>query len=222
MSTSSSCVAKSTTARKMFSFAASLIPTMFSATRTTITAAPPMMSHGFVLQRLPEDRQVVRDEERRDGDRDDVVEHLRPGGPERDELVEGVAGEARRAAGLRVADRALGVGRRRRGEDQPADQEDERRQPERDRRGDAERVVDRRADVAVRGREERRRPEHALEPLLLPPTPGGTGELYCRSLKTTLRCGARAPHPASPTALAAAPAMSGAATSSRCHARPFG
>ena len=33
----------------MFSPAASLIPTMFSATRRTITIAPPMMSHGFVF-----------------------------------------------------------------------------------------------------------------------------------------------------------------------------
>ena len=147
----------------MFRLAASLIPTMFSATRTTITTAPPMMSHGFVLQRLPEDREVVRDEERRDGDRDDVVEHLRPRRPERDELVEGVPREARRAAGLGVADGALGVGRRRAREDEARDQEDERRQPEREDGGDAERVVDRGADVAVRGREERRRPEDALE-----------------------------------------------------------
>jgi len=45
--TSSSCVAKSTTARKMLSFAASLIPTMFSRTRRTITIAPPTMSQGL-------------------------------------------------------------------------------------------------------------------------------------------------------------------------------
>ena len=40
-------MAKSTTASPMFSRAASWIPTMFSATRTTITIAPPTMSHGF-------------------------------------------------------------------------------------------------------------------------------------------------------------------------------
>ena len=44
-------------------------------------------------ERLPEDREVVRHEERRDGDRDDVVEHLRPRRSEGDDLVEGVARE---------------------------------------------------------------------------------------------------------------------------------
>ena len=48
-------------------------------------------------QRLPEDREVVRDEDHRDRDGDHVVEHLRPRRPERDELVERVAREARRA-----------------------------------------------------------------------------------------------------------------------------
>ena len=120
-------------------------------------------------QRLPEDREVVRNEERRDRDRDHVIEHLRPGRPERDELVEGVARERGRAAGLREPDRSLRVGRSSRREDDAGDHEDERRQPECDRRGDAERVVDRRSDIAVRGREERRRAEDALEALLSPP-----------------------------------------------------
>ena len=47
--TSSTCVAKSTTARKMLRLAASLTPTMFRPTSMTITTMPPMMSHGFVL-----------------------------------------------------------------------------------------------------------------------------------------------------------------------------
>ena len=123
-----------------------------------------------LAQRRPEDREVVRHEERRDGDRDDVVEHLRPGRPERDELVEGVAREARRAAGLREAHRAFGVGGRGGGEDHAGDHEHDRRQAEREDGRDAERVVDRGADVAVGGREERRRPEDALEPLLAPPS----------------------------------------------------
>ena len=46
----------------------------------------------------------MRDEERRRRDRDDVDEHLRPGGPERDELVEAVPREARRASRLGEAD----------------------------------------------------------------------------------------------------------------------
>jgi hypothetical protein len=45
--TSRSCVAKSTTARKMFRPAASRTPTTFSATSREITIAPPMTSHGF-------------------------------------------------------------------------------------------------------------------------------------------------------------------------------
>jgi hypothetical protein len=52
ISTRSSCVAKSTTARNTFSPAASRTPTMFSATSRMITIAPPMMSHGFSLSGL--------------------------------------------------------------------------------------------------------------------------------------------------------------------------
>ena len=167
-STSRSCVPKSTSARTMFSFADSWMPTMLSATRTTITVGAADDVPRVLLQRLPEDREVVRHEERRDGDRDDVVEHLRPRRPERDELVEGVAREARRAAGLGEADGALGVGGGGRGEEDAGDHEDERRQPEREDGGDAERVVDRGADVAVRGREERVRTEDALELLRSP------------------------------------------------------
>ncbi len=45
--TSSSCVAKSATARKMLIRADSWMPTMFTTTRTTITTIPNTMSHGF-------------------------------------------------------------------------------------------------------------------------------------------------------------------------------
>ena len=48
MITRSTCVAKSTTASEMESFAASCTPTTFSVTSTTMTIAPPTMSHGFV------------------------------------------------------------------------------------------------------------------------------------------------------------------------------
>ena len=134
-------------------------------------------------QRLPEDREVVRDEDHRDRDGDHVVQHLRPGGPERDELVERVAREARRAARLRVADGALGVGRGGRREDQAADDEDERREPERDAGRQAERVVDRRADVAVGGREERGRAEDALEAVALSPAPGHGADATSRAVR---------------------------------------
>ncbi len=107
-----------------------------------------------VPERVPEDRQVVGDEEGRDRDRDHVVEHLPPGGEEADHLVEGVAGEARGAAGLRVHHRRLGVGGGGAHEDQPGDDEGDRGQPEGEGGGDAERVVDRGADVPVGGREQ--------------------------------------------------------------------
>ena len=46
--TSSSCVAKSTIASAMFSFAASWTPTMLRPTRSHVNAIPTTMSHGFV------------------------------------------------------------------------------------------------------------------------------------------------------------------------------
>ena len=170
--TSSSCVAKSSTASTTLSFAASWMPTMFSADEQPGERDPDDHVPRRRPQRLPEDREVVRDEDHRDRDGDHVVEHLRPRRPERDELVERVARERRRAAGLRIAHGALGVGRRGRREDDAADDEDERREAERDARGQAERVVDRRADVAVRGREEGVRPENAFELVGLPSPPG--------------------------------------------------
>jgi hypothetical protein len=45
--TSSTCVAKSATARKMLTFADSWIPTMFRSTSSTITTIPKTTSHGF-------------------------------------------------------------------------------------------------------------------------------------------------------------------------------
>ena len=141
--TSSAWVAKSMTARSTLRRAASFTPTMLIADQQDDDQRAHDHVPRVLLERIPEDREVVGDEERRDGDRDDVVEHLGPAGPEADDLVEGVAGEARRAPGLGVAHRALGVGRGRRGEDQAGDDEDQRREPERERRRDAERVVDR-------------------------------------------------------------------------------
>src|SRR5205807_9890096 len=92
---------------------------------------------------------------------------LRPARAEGDELVEGVPGEARRTARLRVTHGALGIRRGGRNEEEARDHEDERRQSEREGRRQPERVVDRAANVPVRGREERRRAEDALEPVLL-------------------------------------------------------
>ena len=47
--TSSACVAKSMTARITLRRAASFTPTMFTATRSTITTIPTITSHGFCL-----------------------------------------------------------------------------------------------------------------------------------------------------------------------------
>ena len=162
--TSSSCVMKSTTASAMFRPADSLTPRTLIAASSTMMSAPTTMSPGRRAQRLPEQpADVVRHEERRDRDRDDVVEHLAPGGEEGPELVERVARERRRAARLGVHRRRLGVRRGGAEEDHAGDDEDDRRQAERERGDEPERVVDRRADVAVGGREERVDPEHALQ-----------------------------------------------------------
>src|SRR5262249_47965311 len=92
-----------------------------------------------------------------------------------DDLVERVTGEARGAARLREAHGPFGVARGRGGEDEAGDDEDDRRQAERVGGGQPKRVVDRRADVAVGGREEGRRAEHALESLLLAASPARHG-----------------------------------------------
>src|SRR6185437_2764939 len=99
-------------------------------------------------------------------------------GAEGDELVEGMTGEAGGTARLGIENRPLGVGRSRRREDQPADHEDERRQPERDSGDEPERVVDRGADVAVGSRKQGRRAKHPLQPLLT--TPSRHGRMLCR------------------------------------------
>ena len=168
MITSRSCVAKSTTASEDVQSRGLLDPDDVEADEQDDHDRAADDVPRVVLQRLPEDRQVVRDEERRDRDRDHVVQELRPRGAEADELVERVAREARGAAGLRVADGSFHVGQGRGREDQARDHEDERGQAEREGGRDSERVVDRRADVAVRRRKERGRAENALEPLLPP------------------------------------------------------
>src|SRR5438067_7709329 len=87
-------------------------------------------------------------------------------------------GEAGRTARLGITDGAFGVRRGGRREDQAADDEDERCEAERDPGDEAERVVDRRPDVAVRGGEERGRAEDTLEALALTPAPGHRGRLF--------------------------------------------
>src|SRR5207249_12165623 len=82
----------------------------------------------------------------------------------------------RGAARFGEAHRPFRVGRCGRREEEPRDDEDEGRQPQREEGGYAERVVDRRADVPVRGGEEGVRAENALELVRLatPSCHGGT------------------------------------------------
>ena len=107
-----------------------------------------------VRERGEEGAEVVRHEERGDRDRDDVVEAQRPTGEERDDVVEGVSREGGGTAGFGEHRRALGVGLGGQHEQPAGEHEDERRQPERVRGDEPERVVDRGADVAVGGGEE--------------------------------------------------------------------
>ena len=148
-------VARSATARIRFSFADSSVPRMLISAEGDDQHRAADDVAGAVAEPGPEDGQVVGHEEGRDRDRDRVVEHLPPGGDEADQLVEGVAGEAGGAAGLGEHHRRLGVGGGGGGEDQAGDDEGDRGQAEGERGGDAERVVDRGADVAVGGGEQR-------------------------------------------------------------------
>ena len=152
--TSSTCVQRSATARKRLSLADSPRPRMFSAGEQRDRDQPADDVAGVVGQRREERAEVVRHEERRDRDRDDVVEAQRPAGEERDDLVERVARERGGAAGLGEHRGALGVGLGGQHEQPAREHEHERRQPERVRGDQPERVVDRGADVAVGGREQ--------------------------------------------------------------------
>ena len=106
--------------------------------------------------------QVVRDRDCRQGGDDQVVDQDRPAGDEGDQLVEGVAGEARGAAAFAQHRAALDVAERGDDEEQPSGEEDQRRQAEAVVGNDAEREVDRKADRRVDGDEE---PRHAGGPL---------------------------------------------------------
>ena len=114
-------------------------------------------------------------EERGDRDRDHVVEHLAPGGEERPELVERVAREARGPAGLGIHRGGLGVCGGGQVEDPAGDDEHDRRQAERERGDQTERVIDRRADVAVRRREQGVYAQDPLEPGCMPLSHGLRG-----------------------------------------------
>ena len=107
--------------------------------------------------------EVVRDEECGQRDHDQVVEEEHPAREEAGEVVEGDADERRSPTGLADRRGALRIRERDDQEEEPDDAEHERREPERVQRDDAEREVERRRDLAVGNRGERRRVENSLE-----------------------------------------------------------
>ena len=107
--------------------------------------------------------EVVRQEERRERDHDQVVEEEHPAGEEAEQVVERTPDEGRRAARLGDRCRPLRV---REGDEQEEDagaEQDDGSQAERVGRDDSEREVERGRDLAVRDREERGRVEDSLE-----------------------------------------------------------
>ncbi len=104
--------------------------------------------------RTPKCREVARDGQRRDRDQDRVVEEDGPAGDEAHELVERVAGEHSRAAALGMHRRSLRIGHHRQPEEQPGDQEYDRRQPVGVARDDPEREVHRADRGRINNREQ--------------------------------------------------------------------
>ncbi len=123
---------------------------------------------GVVLERAKarERTQVVGHEERRDRDREDVVEAQRPAGEEGDHVVEGVPGERGGASRFGEHRGALGVGFRGQREQPAGEQEHQRGETEGVRGDQAERVVDRRADVPVGRREHARHANRLAQSML--------------------------------------------------------
>ncbi len=109
------------------------------------------------LARPPERaRHVVRQKQRRERHRDHEVEHRRPSGDEAGQVAPRPPRERRGATRLGDRGAALGVRGGREGEQQAGRQEHNRRQREGIDRRDAEGVVERRGDLAVGHRVERR------------------------------------------------------------------
>src|SRR5258708_20582350 len=92
-----------------------------------------------------------------------VVQQRDPAHEKADGLVERGGSEARAAGGVGQGRCALGVVESGRDEDEPREDEGDRRQAQGERRGDAEGVIDARADVAVARREQRAGAQGARE-----------------------------------------------------------
>ena len=131
---------------------------------STITPTPTITSHGLrssaSIRSAP--AEIVRQEERRQRDHDQVVEEERPAGHEARQVVERAADERRGAARLGQRSGAFGVRERDDQEEHAGREQHERREAERVRGEHAEREVDRRGDLAVGDGEEGARVELAL------------------------------------------------------------
>jgi len=114
-------------------------------------------------QVLAEHAQVADGEVGRDRDSRRVVQELDPSDQEPDRSVEGAPGEAGAATRMRKCGGSLRVVQRRRDEDEAGEDQSEWGQPQGECGGDAERVVDARSDIAVTGREQRRRAKGAWQ-----------------------------------------------------------
>src|SRR6266511_558167 len=101
-------------------------------------------------------RDVVRHEQGREGDDDQVVEEQDPAGDEAPEVVEGDADERRGTARFADRRRPLRIGERDDQEEGADSEQHGRGETERVQRDDPQGEVDRGGDLAVRDREERR------------------------------------------------------------------
>ena len=112
---------------------------------------------GVALERVDSESgaEVVRHEERRERDHDQVVEEEHPAGEEAGEVVERDADERRRPARLANERRPFRVRQRDDQEQDPGDAQHDGREAERMESDHAEREVDRRGDLAVGDREQR-------------------------------------------------------------------
>ena len=122
-------------------------------------------------------RDIMRQEECRERNDDQVVEEEHPAGDEAPQIVERDSHERRGAARLPDGRRPLRIRERDDEEENSRRQEERGREPERVQGDDPECEVDRGGDFAVGNREERGSVEHPLEP----------GQLACHGLRLTPR-----------------------------------
>ncbi len=108
--------------------------------------------------------EIVRHEERGERHHDEEVEEQHPAGGEPEHVRERAPDEGGGSTGFGNRRGSLGIGQRDEDEDRARQEEDERREPERGRRDDPERDVQRRRDLPVRDGEERGSVEYAFEP----------------------------------------------------------